>query len=313
MRSHRALPWACLVLASLFWAGNWVASRGIRETMPPFALAFWRWVPVVIVLTPLAVPALRGRWRELVQHWRILVLLAASGISLFTVFVYIGLQTTEAVNAVILNSSLPVFTLLCSWMIERETATPQQIAGLLVSLAGILVIVCRGSPAMLLDLEFHRGDAWILLAMPCFGIYSVLLRRRPKGLGGLPLLWLLGLLSVLLILPLHVAEAFLDRPPQLTWGSAATVIYLGIFASIVAYWCWNEGVAAVGPNRAGFTIHLLPAFGTVLAILFLGEVFRPFHAVGIATILAGVVVATSAQSTSSGGRTARNIASSNRS
>jgi drug/metabolite transporter (DMT)-like permease len=313
MRSHPALPWACLVLASLFWAGNWVVSRGIRETMPPLALTFWRWVPVVIVLAPIALPALRGRWRDVARGWPVLLVLAGSGIPLFTAFVYIGLQTTEAVNAVILNSSLPVFTLLCSWAIDRERASLRQIVGLLVSLAGILVIVCRGDPAQLLGLGFHRGDFWILAAMPFWGIYTVMLKRRPKGLDGLPLLWVIGVIGLVLMLPFHAAETLLDRPPRLTWGSAATVLYLGIFASVIAYWCWNEGVAAVGANRAGFTIHLLPAFGTVLAILFLGEVFRAFHAAGIAMILAGVFIATTAQSASSGGRTARNIASSSRS
>lgn len=313
MRHHRALPWALLVAASLLWAGNWVASRGIRETMPPIALTFWRWVPVVLVLAPLALSSLRGRWSLVRDNWRILLILGATGIPLFTAFVYIGLQTTEAVNAVILNSSMPLFTLLCSWVIEREAATRSQLVGLVISLAGILVIVCRGDPGQILQLEFHRGDAWILFAMPFWGIYSVLLKRRPQELDGLVLLWVLAIVGLLLMLPFYVAETLLDRAPRLTWGSAATVLYLGIFASVIGYWCWNEGVARVGANRAGFTIHLLPAFGTVLAIVFLGETFRPFHAVGIATIVAGVLVATTAQSASSGGRTARNITSSRRS
>jgi drug/metabolite transporter (DMT)-like permease len=313
MRQHRALPWTLLVLASLIWAGNWVVSRGIRETMPPLALTFWRWLPVALLLAPIAVPALRGRWRLLVEHWRILLLLSGCGVAAFTACVYLGLQTTETVNAVILNSSLPLFTLLCSWTIDRERATGRQLAGLAVSLAGILVIVCRGDPAQLLELELHSGDAWILLAMPFWGVYSVLLKRRPKGLDGLTLVWVLAVIGLVLVLPFYVAETALDRAPRLTWGSAATVLYLGIFASILAYSCWNEGVARVGANRAGFTIHLLPAFATVLAIIFLGEVFRPFHAVGIATILVGVLIATTSQPASSGGRTARNIASSKRS
>jgi drug/metabolite transporter (DMT)-like permease len=305
----RALPWALLVLAALLWSGNWVASRGIRETMPPLALTFWRWLPVALVLAPIALPALRGRWRMLVAHWRILLLLGAAGIPLFTAFVYLGLQTTEAVNAVILNSSAPLCTLLASWIIDREAATRRQIGGLAISLLGILVIVCRGDPGQLLQLEFHRGDLWILLAMPFWGVYSVLLKRRPQGLDGLPFLWVLAVIGVVLVLPFHIAETLLDRAPRLTWGSAGTVLYLGLFASIIAYWCWNHGVAMVGANRAAFTIHLLPAFGTILAILFLGEAFRPFHAIGIGAILLGVSIATSAHPLSSGGRTARNNAS----
>jgi drug/metabolite transporter (DMT)-like permease len=313
MRRRGLLPWALLVLCSLIWAGNWVVTRGIRETMPPIALTFWRWFPVVVVLTPLALPALRGQGRHLLRHWKILLVLGACSVPLFTGFVYLGLQTTEAVNAVLLNSSMPLFTLLGSWIVDRERATWRQVLGMLVSLGGIVVIVCRGDPAQLLAMRLYVGDAWILLAMPFWGVYSVLLKRRPPGLDGLPLLWVLGLVGTALTLPFYLGETALDRAPRLTWGSAAAVAYLALFASLLAYWAWNEGVQAVGANNAGFTIHLLPAFGTVLAILFLDERFHAFHAVGIATILAGVFVATGGQPASSGGRTARNIPSSSRS
>jgi drug/metabolite transporter (DMT)-like permease len=217
------------------------------------------------------------------------------------------------VNAVLLNSSVPVITIICAWLIDRQGATWRQIVGMILSFAGIVVIVSRGEPARLLDLEFHRGDAWIMLAMPCWGLYSVLLKRRPKGLDGFPLVWLLATLGTLMTVPLVIGETLLDRAPRLTWGSAGTVLYLGIFASIVGYWCWNGGVVAVGASNAGFTVHLLPAFGTVLAIVFLDETVHAFHAVGLVTIIAGVVAATAPQLGSSGGRTARNIPSSSKS
>jgi drug/metabolite transporter (DMT)-like permease len=214
---------------------------------------------------------------------------------------------------VLLNSSVPVITIICAWLIDRQRATWRQIVGMILSFAGILVIVSRGEPAHLLDLEFHPGDAWIMLAMPCWGLYSVLLKRRPKGLDGFPLVWLLATLGTLMTVPLVIGEALLDRAPRLTWGSAGTVLYLGIFASIIGYWCWNRGVASVGASNAGFTVHLLPAFGTVLAIIFLDESVHAFHAVGLVTIIAGVIAATAPQLGSSGGRTARNIASNSKS
>jgi drug/metabolite transporter (DMT)-like permease len=207
---------------------------------------------------------------------------------LFQSLVYLGLRSTTAVNALLINSSLPLFMLLCSWLIERERASPRQIAGMLVSLAGILVILSRGSPAALLELELHAGDGWILLAMPVWGVYSVLLKRRPPEIGGLAFLFVLSVAGTVMLLPFAVLQ-----PGQWpTPAAAGGVVYMGVFASVLAFIFWNRGVAAVGANAAGFTIHLLPAFGTVLAILFLGETFAGYHAAGIATILAGVILAT---------------------
>ena len=156
--------------------------------------------------------------------------------------------------------------------------------------AGILVILSRGEPANLVQLEVHAGDAWILAAMPVWGVYSVLLKRRPPELGGVAFLFVISVLGTLLLVP-----AVVLAPPRWPGVEAALgVLYIAVFASILAFICWNRGVQIVGANVAGFTLHLLPLFGTVLAILFLDEAFRAFHALGFVTILAGVVVATRA-------------------
>jgi drug/metabolite transporter (DMT)-like permease len=286
------LPWLLLGLAALFWSGNWVASRGIRETMPPFALTFWRWLPVVLVLAPVALPRLRGEGAILRRYWRILFLLGGFGVAIFTALVYLGLQTTTAVNAVLLNSAVPLFTLLISWLLERERATAGQIVGLVLSVFGILVIMRRGEFEHFFRFEFHRGDAFILAAMPCWGLYSVLLKRRPPSLDGVSLLFLMAAIGTALVAPFYLAETLFVRAPVVTAGGLATVVYIALVASVLAYVCWNRGVAAVGANRAGFMVHLVPAFGTLLAILFLGEEVRPYHFVGFSAILAGVWIAT---------------------
>jgi drug/metabolite transporter (DMT)-like permease len=292
--ASRGAAFLLLALATLFWAGNWVLGRALRETFEPNALNFWRWLIAALALAPFAVPRLRGRWGVIRRDAGLLLLLSFLGVALFQSLVYTGLRTTTAVNAVLLNSSLPGFILLCSWAIERERGTRRQVAGMLISLAGIFVILSRGDPASLARLEFHPGDALILLAMPIWGVYSVLLKRRPPELDGIAFLFVISLAGVALLLPAFAIEA-LTAPPR--WpgaGGVAAALYVGLAASVGAFICWNRGVAVVGANAAGFTVHLLPAFGTLLAILFLGESFRPFHALGIATILAGVLVATRA-------------------
>lgn len=294
VQTRRLSAFLLLALANLFWSGNWVTGRALREAFDPITLNFWRWTVAALVLAPFALPGLVGKAALIRRHAGILLLLAFTGVAAFQSLVYLGLRSTTAVNAVLINSSLPMFMLLCSWVIERERASPRQIGGMLISLAGILVILSRGSPAALLELELQAGDAWILLAMPVWGVYSVLLKRRPRDLGGLEFLFVISLAGLLMLLP--VTAFFAMRSP-IEWPAPAEalgVLYMGVFASVLAFICWNRGVAAVGANAAGFTVHLLPAFGTVLAILFLGERFAGFHAAGIATILAGVLLATRA-------------------
>jgi drug/metabolite transporter (DMT)-like permease len=290
-KRRRAAALALLALANLLWAGNWVTGRALRDAFDPVSLNFLRWLIAVAVLAPFALPeAIKAR-ATIRRHAGLLLLLAFTGVALFQCLVYLALQTTTAVNAVLLNSSAPLFIVLCSWVLERQHATRRQLAGMLVSLAGIVVIMTRGELERLRALEFHAGDAWILLALLVWGIYSVLLKRRPAQLGGVAFLFVISVMGTAMLLPLLAIDGL--RMPR-TGAETAGVLYIGLAASVAAFICWNRGVAVVGANTAGFTLHLLPAFGTLLAIAFLGEAFGVFHAVGIAIVLAGVVLATRA-------------------
>jgi len=285
-------PYLLLALANLFWGGNWVLGRAMRDAFDPITLNFWRWTIAALALAPFALPQLAGKAPLLRRHGLLLLALALTGVVLFQSFVYQGLQSTTTVNAVLLNSAGPLFMVLCSWTIERESPSPGQIVGMLVSFAGVAIILSRGDVANLEQLRFHAGDVWILLAMPMWGIYSVLLKRWPGELGGTGFLLALAGAGLPILLPAMALEIMVGTPKPVTAPALAGLVYVALFASVGAFICWNRGVAAVGANTAGFTMPLLPAFGTVLAILFLGEEVRGYHAAGIATILIGVFLAT---------------------
>ena len=288
----RGTAFFLLALSNLFWSGNWVMGRALREAFDPVSLNFWRWLVALAVLAPFALPGLLAHRQTIRRNAGLLLLLALTGVAGFQALIYLGLRSTEAVNGVLINCSGPLFILLCAWALERERATLRQVAGMLISIAGIFVIVTRGEAARLLNLELHAGDAWILLAMPVWGIYSVLLKRRPPELGGVQLLFVLSAAGVLLMLPVVLFQAA-HTPLRLPSAvEAAGVLYMGVFASVGAFICWNRGVSVVGANAAGFSLYLLPVFGTLLAIAFLGESFGGYHAAGVATIVAGVVLAT---------------------
>lgn len=285
-------PYVLLALSNPFWAGNWVLGRALRDAFGPITLNFWRWAIAALVLLPFALPQLAGKGPLLRRHAGLLAALAITGVVLFQSLVYLGLRSTTTINAVLLNCTLPLFMLLCSWVLERERATAGQVAGMLISFAGVAVILSRGELADLLQLRFRSGDAWILLAMPMWGIYSVLLKRWPRELGGTGFLLVLAAAGTPVLLAGAALEMLVLPPAHVTPAAVAAVIYVALFASVGAFICWNRGVAAVGANAAGFSLPLLPAFGTILAIAFLGEEIRAFHLVGIATILVGVFVAT---------------------
>ena len=288
----RLAPYLMLVLANLCWSGNWVTGRAIRGSFEPLGLCFWRWAVALAVLAPFVLPRLSRALPALRGRWGLLLLLSFTGCVAFQSLVYLGLRSTTAVNAVLLNATGPLFVILCSWLLDGEAPSRRRVAGMLISFAGVLVILCGGDARALLHLELGLGDAWILLAMLLWGLYSVLLRRLPQGVEGTSLLFLLAALAVAQLFPLYLVEAAVMGEPAPSLGAAAAVVYVGVFASVVAFLAWNGAVARLGPHVAGFSMHLMPAFGTVLAILLLGEKLRPYHLLGFAAILAGVLIAT---------------------
>jgi drug/metabolite transporter (DMT)-like permease len=288
----RALAFLLLALANLFWAGNWVLGRALRDVFDPVTLNFYRWAIAVVVLAPFALPGLAAKRDIIRKHAGILALLAFISVSVFQSLVYLGLQSTTAVNAVLINCSGPLFILLFAWLLDGERATPRQLAGFVISVAGILVILSRGDFGALRQLEFHAGDAWIVLAIAIWGIYSVLLKRRPAELGGVHFLFVISAAGTLFLAPAFAFQALRAPLHSPTMVEAIAVLYVALAASVGAFLFWNRGVAIVGANAAGFSLYLLPTFGTLLAIAFLGETFGAFHAVGIVTIVAGIVLAT---------------------
>ena len=295
-RWRALLPYMALTVTMMCWGGNWVVGRAIRGDMPPAALNFWRWTVALAILAPLALPGLRGKGRVLRRHWRLIVGLGGSGVVAFQLLAYLGLQSTTTVNAVVMNSAAPVFIILCCWAIDRDRVSPRQIAGMAISFLGIVTIMEEGNLAALADFKVRLGDVLILSAMPFWGLYAVLLKRRPRELDPPALLFSVAVAGVLMLAPLYAVETTFIRAPDATLASVEAVLYVGIFASVVGFFCWNYGASVVGPNRAGFMLHLLPGFGTLFAILFLGESLRLYHVIGIGTIIAGVLLATSARS-----------------
>lgn len=280
-------PFALLILASLFWSSNWVVGRGIHEIFPPVALSFYRWLVALLVLAPLAIPRLKGQWHLVWRHWKLFAFLGASGIAWPQCITYIGLNYTTAVNGSLLTAGNPFMMVLLAWLIDGQIATPRQLFGMVLSFLGVVVIVAHGSLATLLQFHFNPGDLLIVLSIPIWCAYSVLLRRRPRDMDGLSFLFVLTPIGLMSLAPALAYEAAFVRVPHWSWSTLLAVIYVGVTASAAAYMLWNRGVELLGPSRAAFTLPFQPMFASILAVLLLGEEFHAYNAIGFAVIILG--------------------------
>jgi drug/metabolite transporter (DMT)-like permease len=289
-------PYILLSLTSLFWAANWVVGRAMRNDMPPVAMGFWRWAIALLLLLPFAAPELRRNWHVVRANWLTLTALGCLGAIAFNTLIYVGLQYTAVSNGVLFNSLSPIFIILMSWVLLRERISAQQAAGVALSMAGVLAIMARGDPAALAAFHFNPGDAWLFTAMVVWTFYTLILKRRPPELSAIAFLAAMLLLSLPLLLPFYLWEYAQRGGFALTPATVSALAYYGTVPSIVAYLFWNRGVAEVGANRAGLFVHLMPVFGALLSVIFLGECLYGYHYAGAVLIFGGLWLTTRTRS-----------------
>jgi drug/metabolite transporter (DMT)-like permease len=284
-------PYLLLSLTSLFWAGNIVLGRFIAGHIPPITLALIRWGGAFLVVAPFAAPHLLRDWPTIRKRAGVLAVLAVTGFSTYNTLAYYGLQYTTAINGLLLQSIGPLFVALWTFALFGDRLTARQAGGICVSLCGAVVIICHGSLAVLAGLAFNRGDLWLLLALLVYGFYTAWLRRRPPmhplsflavGMGA----------GALFLIPAAVLEIAGGRTVTFDALSIASFVYVCVFPSLLGYLFLNRGIELIGANRAAPFLHLIPVFGSVLAIALLGERFELYHAVGYALVFTGITVAT---------------------
>lgn len=289
-------PYVLMTLAVLFWAGNFILGRAFHNDIPPVALAFWRWAIASLLIIWPAAKYLRQDWAEILRKWPAVLLLSTLGVAAFNTLAYSGLQYTQAINAFLVQSLMPALIVALSFIIFREKVSLVQAMGILISLSGAAAIIAHGDFGVLMSLQFNRGDLLVSSAIICYAGYSVMLRKRPH-IHPLSFIAVTFWLGTIIIVPFYLWETLYVRVMPLGMTSFAVIAYVAIFPSIISYLCFNRGVELIGANRAGLFIHLIPVFGSLMAIFFLGEKFLWYHAFGIGLIAAGIYLATLSQKT----------------
>jgi len=286
------MPYLLLLLVVLFWSGNFIVASGIQEFIPPLSLSFWRWTLALLILIPFSARSFLRQKDLMLKHWKIILLLGILGIAGFSTFIYIALHSTTVTNTVLINATNPIFIVIFSWIGFNDRVSWVQIGGIVLSLAGLIWIITRGNPALLATLQFARGDLWTLAAAVCWGLYTVLLRQYPGRTDSIAFLTALFTAGLIFLAPLYILEYVSESSIRLNTASVGGVLYLGIFPSIFAYIFWNGGVKAVGANKAGVFVYLIPVFSIILAFFFFDERFQSYHPPGILLIVLGIFLTT---------------------
>jgi drug/metabolite transporter (DMT)-like permease len=279
-----------LALGALSWAASVVIGRGAANLIPPSLFTVLRWAGALLIVAPLALPHLRRDARALWRRRWLMVVLSFLGVGAYNNLVYHGLHSTTAVNALLLNSATPLFILVVAFFLFGDHPSWRQLVAILISVAGVAVIAAEGSLTVLRQLSFNPGDLIITLAVLFYAIYSALLRLRP-AVHPLSFLATTVLLGVVMMAPFAWSEyldgARLDPTPL----AIAALVYSAVFPAAMSYLFYNRGVELIGAARAGQYIHLMPVFGILLAVAFLGETLHPYHILGIALIATGLWLA----------------------
>lgn len=285
-------PYLLLVLAALFWSGNWVVGRGLRGEVPPVALAFWRWVLAFACTLPCAWPYRKLAWPLFREHCSILCLLSLLGISAYNTIAYFGLQYTTATNGVLLNAFIPVVIIALSVLFLGKRLVRRELIGIAISLLGVAVVVAHGDLSRLLALSFNPGDLWIMVSVFVWAGYTLLLQRRPATMPPMLMLAWLTLLGTLGLVPFYVWELALGRQIHLALPALGGIAYTGFFAAFLGYVFWNRAVEQVGGTRAGLFIHLMPVATPLLSAIFLGEAPQLYHLLGMMLTIGGIFLST---------------------
>ncbi len=289
---------ALLLVPPLLWAGNAIVGRLVHELIPPLTLNFFRWVLAFVLLLPLAHQVLR-RHSPLWPHWKHYGLLGLLGVGCYNSLQYLALQTSTPINVTLVASSTPVFMLAMGALFFKQVVRKRQIFGAVLSIAGVMLVLCRGDWQALANVHLVMGDVFVLIATLCWAWYSWLLShtQAPAEVRGNWAYFLMAQMAFGLVwsgaftaVEWSGYTGLVDTHIDWGWPLIAALVYVAFGPSLLAYRCWGLGVQSVGPNVAGFFANLTPIFAATLSALALGELPQIYHVAAFVMIIGGIVV-----------------------
>ncbi len=287
--SKNTKAYTMLILATLFWAGNFTIGKfAYTENVPPYSLAFFRWILVWMILLPFTFKEIPKIKTEVKNNLSLFFILGFTSVGIFSAFTYNALNYTQVINASLFNTAIPVSIILVCFLLKIEKTNIFQISGLIVSVLGILAIITRLDLNILLTLNFNKGDIYMIIAIISWGIYSAFLKKKTFDISLLSLVHVVCTFGLIILLPAFLFELAQGKTTELNSNLIFILLYIAIFPSIGSYYCWAGAVSIIGANRAGIFLSLIPLFSTIFAMIFFNEKFLFFHFIGSVLIILGL-------------------------
>ena len=280
-----------LVLTTLFWAGNFIVGKAASLfEIPPFTLNFYRWTFAWLILAPFTLKEIIEKKNYILENIKLIIILGITSITIFNSIVYYSLNFTQVISGVLMISTIPVMIIVFCWLLKIEKTNIYQILGVIFSLCGVVVIITKANLVVLLNLNFNKGDLWMVVAMFSWALYSALLRKKKIEVSQLSLLQVIISAGLVFLLPAYLIEFALGYRASIHLPFILTLTYVVLFPGLAAFIFWIKGISIIGSNRAGIFLHLIPVFSTVFAIIIFKEKFMIYHLIGAILIITGIIL-----------------------
>ncbi|WP_282606272.1 DMT family transporter [Pelagibius sp. Alg239-R121] len=290
--TERQIAFVLLALAPAFFCSNMLVARATHDLIPPVALAFWRWAVTFVLLSPITFAVLWRHRAALRREWLDLLILGGLGMGVCGAFVYIGADSTTATNIGLIYAASPILIVLFARLFYGEALSGLQALGVVVCLIGVLAIVCKGDPNILLELRFVVGDLWIATAATAWAVYSLLLRHRDSGLPMIARFAAITAGGLIIMIPFYLGEMAAGDLTTWNLSTLATILFLALVPSCGAYLSYAKIQRTLGAGPTSLLMYLIPLYNGVLAFFLLDETLEFYHLIGAAMVLPGIYLAT---------------------
>ena len=291
MKNKNNLAYLILILTTIFWSGNFIVGKAASTyEIPPFSLNFYRWFFAGLILLPFTFKELIENKKYIFENIGFFTVLGITSITIFNSIVYYSLYYTQVISGILMISTIPVWIIFISSILNIEKTNIFQIIGVIFSLTGVIFIITKADLEIIKNLDFNKGDLYMVVAMFSWAVYSALLKSKKYEISQFALLQVVIITGLIFLTPIYLIEMYLGNVIVLGMPFVLTLTYVVFFPGLASFIFWIKGISLIGANRAGVFLHLMPIFGAIMAMVIFKEKFMYYHILGAIFIIAGITL-----------------------